>query len=311
MPMAQPGLDRRIAAVRRFNRLYTQRIGLLQEAWLESPFSLTEARVLYELSHRDRPTATAIGGDLALDAGYLSRILRDFARRGLLARQTSPADGRQRLLSLTARGRKTFAPIDARSQQEIGALLSGLPGAKQSNVVDAMREIEHLLGARAEPKAPCILRPHAPGDMGWMVSRHGALYAQDYGFGPEFEALVAEIAAAFIRNFDPKRERCWIAEQDGENVGCVALVKQSARTAKLRLLLVEPKARGLGIGERLVDECVRFARAAGYRKITLWTQSILTAARAIYVKAGFERVGAKPHRQFGVALVGETWTLGL
>ncbi|HEV8441074.1 MAG TPA: bifunctional helix-turn-helix transcriptional regulator/GNAT family N-acetyltransferase [Methylomirabilota bacterium] len=297
--------------MRRFNRFYTQRIGVLQEGLLGSPFSLAQGRVLYELAHRDTPTASELGRDLGLDAGYLSRIVRGFEKRGLLKRTPSKADGRQHLLSLTARGRAAFAPLDARSRDEIGAMLGRLSTAEQNRLTEAMRAIETLLGAPPEPKVPYILRPHRPGDMGWVVHRHGALYAQEYGWDERFEALVAGIVAKFIEHYDARRERCWIADKDGESVGSVFLVKRSKTEAKLRLLLVEPKARGLGIGGRLVDECVRFARLAGYRKITLWTNSVLRSARRIYQAAGFRLVHRERHESFGHDLVGETWELKL
>ncbi len=309
--MAETDLDERIAAVRRFNRFYTQQIGVLQESYLESPFSLAEVRVLYELAHRERLTASELARELGLDAGYLSRILRGFARRGLIDRRPSEEDGRRSLLWLTERGREVFAPLHARSHDEIGAMLSSLPGTEQGRLVEAMGTIEGLLGARPEPKVPYLLRPHRPGDMGWVVHRHGVLYAQEYGWDEQFEALVAGIVAKFIENYDPRRERCWIGEMDGEIVGSVFLVKQSDTGAKLRLLLVEPKARGLGIGARLVEECVLFARSAGYRKITLWTNSVLLTARNIYQKAGFQLVEEEPHHSFGHDLVGETWELEL
>jgi len=303
--------DARVAAVRGFNRFYTQKIGVLSEGLLDSRFSLTEARVLYELANRDRPTATALCRDLGLDAGYLSRILRRFEQGGLLARAASKDDGRQSLLALTAKGRAAFAPLDGRSRQEIGALMGELGPFDQARLVAAMATIERLLGAGLQSNAPYILRPHRPGDMGWIVHRHGALYAQEYGWDERFEALVAEIVAKFIARFDPKTERCWIAERDGEIIGSVFLVKKSKTVAKLRLLLVEPSARGLGLGSRLVEECLRFARQAGYRKITLWTNDILHAARHIYVKAGFRKVGSERHHSFGHDLVGETWELTL
>ena len=260
--MAETDIDQRVDAVRRFNRFYTKQIGVLHEGLLGSPFSLTEVRVLYELAHREKPTATELGKELGLDPGYLSRILRGFKKRGLVDKTPSEADGRQSLLSLTARGRKTFAPLNARSSNEVAAMLSKLSMVEQSRLIEAMHTIEGLLGARPEQKAPFLLRPHQPGDMGWVVHRHGVLYAQEYGWDEQFEALVAEILAKFIKEFDPKRERCWIAERDDEIVGSVFLVKQSAKVAKLRLLLVEPKARGLGIGGRLVDECIRFENCA-------------------------------------------------
>ena len=303
--------DARVAAVRGFNRFYTQKIGVLSEGLLKSRFSLTEARVLYELAQRERPTATELCGDLGLDAGYLSRILRRFEQQGLIARTASRDDGRRSLLALTARGRAAFAPLDARSRQEIGAIMDGLGQPEQARLVAAMATIERLLGARPQNDAPYLLRPHQPGDMGWVVHRHGALYAQEYGWDERFEALVAEIVAKFIAHFDPKKEHCWIAERDGEIIGSVFLVKKSKTVAKLRMLFVEPTARGLGLGSRLVEECLRFARQAGYRKITLWTNDILHAARHIYVKTGFRKVGSERHHSFGHDLVGETWELEL
>jgi DNA-binding MarR family transcriptional regulator/GNAT superfamily N-acetyltransferase len=308
---ADDAFDARVAAVRSFNRFYTRKIGVLNEGLLDSRFSLTEGRVLYELANRERPTATELCADLGLDAGYLSRILRRFEQGGLIARTASRADGRQSLLAMTAKGRATFAPLDSRSRQEIGILMGGLGQPDQAHLVAAMTTIARLLGARTENDAPYLLRPHQPGDMGWVVHRHGALYAQEYGFDERFEALVAEIVARFIAHFDPKNERCWIAERDGEIIGSVFLVKKTKTVAKLRLLLVEPSARGLGLGSRLVDECLRFARQAGYRKITLWTNDVLHAARHIYVKAGFRKVGSERHHSFGHDLVGETWELEL
>lgn len=309
--MAETGVDRRVAAVRKFNRFYTRQIGVLQEGLLGSPFSLTEVRVLYELAHRRKPTATELAGVLGLDTGYLSRILRGFQRRGLIDKTPSQADGRETLLSLTGKGRRTFSPLDARSSAEIGGLLRRLPPAGQIRLVEAMRTIETLLGAEPERRVPFLLRPHQSGDMGWVVHRHGVLYAQEYGWDEQFEALVAEIVAAFIRNFDPKRERCWIAEREGEIVGSVFLVKQSKTVAKLRLLLVEPTARGLGLGSRLVGECERFARQTGYRKIVLWTNSVLRAARHIYEETGYRLVHEERHHSFGHDLIGETWELDL
>ncbi len=309
--MAGTGFDQSIATVRHFNRFYTQQIGVLQEGYLESPFSLTEVRVLYELGHCERTTASELARELGLDAGYLSRILRGFKKRGLIDKKPSEIDGRRSLLWLTEHGQEVFAPLHARSGVEIGAMLNRLSAAERERLVEAMRTIEGLLGARPEPKAPYLLRPHRPGDMGWVVHRHGALYAQEYGWDEQFEALVAGIVAKFLEHYDPKRERCWIAERDGEVVGSVFLVRQSDTGAKLRLLLVEPKVRGLGVGTRLVDECVGFARSAGYRKITLWTNSVLYAARHIYEKAGFRLVEEEPHHSFGHDLVGETWELEL
>jgi DNA-binding MarR family transcriptional regulator/GNAT superfamily N-acetyltransferase len=303
--------DRRIAAVRRFNRFYTQRIGVLKDGLLGSPFSLGQARVLWELAHRQGPTATALARDLGMDAGYLSRIVRALERRRLVARTTSRADGRQQLLSLTRPGQAAAARLDRRSHDEVGAILAGLAAPEQHRLVEAMRTIETLLGARPEPKVPYVLRPPRPGDMGWVVHRHAVVYGAEHGFDERFEALVAAIVAQFIERYDPRRERCWIAERDGEIVGSVFLVRKSATVAKLRLLLVEPSARGLGIGGRLVDECVRFARQAGYRTLTLWTQSVLHAARHLYEQAGFRLVRKERHESFGRDLVGETWELSL
>jgi len=300
-----------VDAVRSFNRFYTKQIGVLREGLLGSAYSLTEVRVLYELAHRSQPTASELVKELGLDAGYLSRILRNFERRGLVAKARSRADGRQSLLWLTARGSKAFAPLNARSHDEVAAMLARLSATEQGRLIDAMRTIQALLGGRAEPKVPYVLRSHRPGDMGWIIHRHGALYAQEYGWDETFEALVAEIAATFIRSFDPKRERCWIAEREGEIVGSVFLVQKSKTVGQLRLMYVEPNARGLGIGSRLVEECLRFARQVGYRKVVLWTNSVLLAARHIYEKVGFRLIHSEPHRSFGRDLVGETWELTL
>lgn len=302
---------RRVEAVRRFNRFYTQQIGLLHEKLLRSPFSLAEARVIYELAHREITTAAELSSELSLDAGYVSRILRSFDKRGLIDRSTSVTDGRKRLLRLSERGQAAFAELNTRSRREIETALARLSVHDQGRLVQAMQTIEGLLGAQPEHKAPFILRPHQPGDMGWVVQRHGALYAEEYGWDDHFEAFVAEIVATFIRNFDPQKERCWIAEKDGDNVGSVFLVKKSRSVAKLRLLIVDPRARGLGIGTRLVDECISFAQRAGYRKITLWTNSILSAARHIYEKAGFRLVMEERHKSFGHDLIAETWDLQL
>jgi DNA-binding MarR family transcriptional regulator/GNAT superfamily N-acetyltransferase len=309
--MSESDFDRRVGVVRRFNRFWTRRIGVLREGCLESPFSLAEVRVLYELAHREETTASELGEELGLDAGYLSRILRGFEKRGLVHKRASEADGRRRLLRLTERGLEAFAPLDARSRSDIGAVLGGLSETGQERLVGAMRTIEGLLGARPEPEVPYVLRTHWPGDMGWVVHRHGVLYAREYGWDERFEALVAEIVAKFIQHYDPKLERCWIAERDGEIVGSVFLVRESEEIAKLRLLLVEPKARGLGIGRRLVEECIRFARQAGYRKITLWTNDVLIAASRIYRGLGFRLVHEEPHHSFGHDLVGQTWELML
>jgi DNA-binding MarR family transcriptional regulator/N-acetylglutamate synthase-like GNAT family acetyltransferase len=304
--------EQHIQAVRGFNRFYTRQIGVLREGLLKSSFSLTELRVLYEIAHRQQPTATALCQELGLDPGYLSRIVSKLEKRGLVRRSTSQSDGRQSLLGLTSKGNKTFATLDGRQRAEIATMLRPLPSAGQSRLVQAMHAIETLLGAGPEARTPYILRTHQPGDMGWVVHRHGVLYAQEYGYDEQFEALVAEIAAKFIQHFDPKNERCWIAEKDGEIVGSVFLVKKSKTIAKLRLLLVEPSARGLGIGKRLVDECLRFAKQVGYKKITLWTQSELPAARHIYEQAGFRLVHETPHQSWGRDnLVSQIWDLKL
>jgi DNA-binding MarR family transcriptional regulator/N-acetylglutamate synthase-like GNAT family acetyltransferase len=304
--------EQNIHAVRAFNRFYTRQIGVLREGLLKSPFSLTELRVLYELAHRDQPTATELCQQLGLDPGYLSRILRGLEKRGLVRKSASQADGRQSLVGLTARGNETFATLDNRQNEEVATMLRQLPAAQQARMAQAMRVIETVLSNVRQPKTPYILRPHQPGDMGWVVHRHGVVYAQEYGYDETFEALVAEIAAKFIQHFDPKRERCWIAEKDGEIVGSVFLVKKSKTVAKLRLLLVEPSARGLGIGQCLVGECLRFARQAGYKKMVLWTQSELPAARHIYQEAGFRLVQEKKHKSWGRDdLVSQIWELKL
>lgn len=309
--MYEDNLSQRVEAVRRFNRFYTKQIGVLQEGLLRSPFSLTEARVIYELAHHETTTATELGNELGLDAGYLSRILRDFKRQALVDKKQSKKDGRQSLLWLTDEGQQAFATLNGRSHQEIEAMLAELPAGEQGRLLQCMHTIEKLLGAQPEHGVPYLLRPHQPGDMGWVVYRHGVLYAEEYGWDEQFEALVAEIVANFIQSYDAKREHCWIAEMDGEVVGSVILVKKSEQVAKLRLLLVEPKARGMGIGTRLVDECIRFARRVGYEKMTLWTNSVLTAARHIYQKTGFQLVEQEPHHSFGHDLVSETWELDL
>jgi DNA-binding MarR family transcriptional regulator/N-acetylglutamate synthase-like GNAT family acetyltransferase len=304
-------LPERIAALRRFNRFYTRKLGVLAEHFLQSPFSLTEARVLYELAHGERTTAKEIGQALGLDAGYLSRILDRFVRARIVLRKQSSADARQSLLALTQKGRAVFAPLDRRSREEVGAILRALPERDQRRLVQAAGAIEALLAGKRETPPAISLRQARAGDFGWIASRHGALYTEEYGWNEQFEAFVAEILAGFIKSHDAKRERCWIAEVEGVPAGSVTLVRDTDKAAKLRLLFVEPEARGLGVGRRLVEECVRFARAAGYRRITLWTQSILLAARAIYVRAGFQKVRAEPHRSFGKKLVGEYWELPL
>ena len=302
-------MEHRIAAVRRFSRFYTGVIGALQEGLLQSRFSLTEARVLYELANREAITASALGRDLGLDAGYLSRILQRFSQERLLAREVSEADRRQSMLALTDAGHAAFAPLDARSREEVGGLLASLPAQAQAEVVGAMARIEALLGGMPAPE--WRLREPLAGDIGWVVARHGSLYASEYGFDARFEALVAKVAGGFLASHDPARERCWIAEQDGVNLGSVFLVRVDDELARLRLLLVEPSARGLGIGKRLVAECIAFARAAGYRRMTLWTNDVLLAARGIYKAVGFTLVASKPHSDFGPACIGEDWEMAL
>ncbi|MFZ2157539.1 MAG: helix-turn-helix domain-containing GNAT family N-acetyltransferase [Bradyrhizobium sp.] len=296
-----------IAAVRAFNRFYTRKLGVLDQQLLKSPFSLSEARVLYELAHREDPAAKEIGIELGLDPGYLSRIIQKFDEDGLIARKPLPSDRRQYRLSLTGKGRQTFAKLERSSHDEVGAMLAALPGGGSRRLVAAMATIERLLGEPGASPRPAILREPGPGDMGWVVQSHGALYAREYGFDSSFESLVAKIAAEFLASFDASRERCWIADIDGVQVGSVFLVRHSDDVAKLRLLLVDPAGRGQGLGTRLVGECLGFARACGYRRITLWTQSILLAARRIYQDAGFVLVATEPHRSFGQDLVGETW----
>jgi len=300
----------RIAGMRQFNRFYTRQIGLLRQGLLETPYSLSEARVLYEIAQGET-TAAALAQGLGLDPAFLSRLLRRLASGGLVARTPSPTDRREAILALTEEGRAEFATLDRRSQQHTAAQLAPLAEAEQCRLVAAMRAIEELLGDRVGQQGGVVIRPFRGGDLGWVLARHGRIYAEEYGFDRAFERLVAQIVAEFLARFDAEREACWIAEIDGEPVGTIMLVDAGDRVAKLRLLLVEPCARGHGIGRRLVEECVRFARHAGYRKITLWTQSILSEARAIYQRSGFTKVAEKPHRDFGVDLVGETWEMEL
>jgi DNA-binding MarR family transcriptional regulator/GNAT superfamily N-acetyltransferase len=301
-----------IDEVRAFNRFYTRQIGVISERLLDSPFSLAEMRVLYELAHRDTPTATELARDLGLDAGYLSRILRRFEARRYVARTPAPDDRRHSRLRLTAKGRAAFAPLERRTRDAVGAMIGHLGGPHRQQLVSAMGTITRLLDReRPAETAPCLLRPHRPGDMGWVIQRHGELYAREWGYSPAFEALVARICADFLDRFDPSGERCWIAEREGVPVGSAFVVRKSKTVAKLRLLIVDPAARGLGLGGRLVDECIRFARDAGYRTLTLWTHGQLDAARRIYQRAGFRCVAAQPGHSFGRTLVDETWVLRL
>lgn len=300
-----------VHSIRHFNRFYTRQIGVLEEGLLHSPYSLTEVRVMFELAHRKQATATELVNELGLDGGYLSRILRSFDDHGLIVKKPSSTDKREVRLCLSPKGQQVFRPLEARAHREVAFLLRRLSLSQQKSLVRAMRTVEELLKPSPEPAVSYLLRPPRPGDMGWVVHRHGALYAQEYGWDDRFEALVAEIVAKFVQNFDPKVERCWIAEREDDIVGSVFLVKKSRNIAQLRLLLVEPSARGLGIGKRLVDECIQFARQAGYRTITLWTQSNLAAARGIYKSAGFQVVHRERHENFGYELESETWELAL
>jgi DNA-binding MarR family transcriptional regulator/GNAT superfamily N-acetyltransferase len=302
-----------VKAVRRFNRFFTRRIGVL-DPYLGSDLSLTDVRVLYELAHREAPVASELARELGLDGGYMSRILRRFEQAGWISRSTSAQDARQSVLTLTAAGRAVFEPLQQRSREEATALLAPLPPARQQEVVDAMERIETLLdpasGAGAPPRM-AVLRDPVPGDMGWVVQQHGEIYWREYGWDSRFEALVADIAAQFLRKFQPDWEKAWIAELDGERVGAVFVVRKSPTTAQLRMLILAPKARGLGLGARLTDECLAFARAKGYKKMVLWTNSCLTAARGIYAQRGFRLTKSEPYDGFGQQLVGETWELKL
>jgi len=302
-----------VKAVRQFNRFYTARIGAL-DPYLGSEMSLTDVRVLYELAHRSQPVASEIGKSLGLDAGYLSRILRRFDQSGWLARQPHPGDARQSLLALTDAGHAAFAPLQQKSRDQAGGLLAPLTTAERQQAVEAMATLQALLDpARTASSRPAtaVLRDPAPGDIGWVVQQHGEIYAREYGWNSEFEALVAQIAGQFLRKFQPDWERCWIAELNGERVGAVFLVRKSKITAQLRMLILTPQARGLGLGARLTDECLAFARRKGYRKMVLWTNSCLTAARGIYAARGFQRTKSEAYQGFGQQLVGETWTLKL
>jgi DNA-binding MarR family transcriptional regulator/GNAT superfamily N-acetyltransferase len=299
--------DGRVAAVRAFNRFYTRKLGVLDQQLLKSPFSLSEARVLYELAHREDVAAKQIGIELGLDPGYLSRIIQKFCEDGLLTRIPLPSDRRQYRLALTEKGRQAFAKLERSSQDDVAAMLAALPDGNVQRLIGAMVLIEQLLGSPAASASTAVLREPRPGDMGWVVQSHGALYAREYGFDSSFEGLVAKIIADYLTSFDASRERCWIADIDGTQVGSVFLVRHSDEIARLRLLLVDPAGRGQGLGQRLVGECIAFAKACGYRKITLWTQNNLLAARKIYRDHGFAVVASQPHRSFGQDLVDETW----
>jgi DNA-binding MarR family transcriptional regulator/GNAT superfamily N-acetyltransferase len=304
-------LDQQIAVVRGFSRFYTRLVGLLNEGILKSEYSLTEVRILYELAHRDGLSASDLVRELGLDAGYLSRVLKRFEAGGLLARSPAPQDARQATLALTPAGRRAFRPLDRASRDEIAQMLQALTAPERDRLVQSMLVIERLLGDRAEPAVPYMLRPLQSGDIGWITHRQGVLYNQEYGWDETFEALVAQILAKFVEEFDPRRERAWVAEREGEVVGSVFVVKESDTVAKLRLLYVEPSARGLGIGRRLVDECIAYARAKGYRRMVLWTNDVLASARRIYQAAGFQLVEQENHHSFGKDLVGQNWALDL
>ncbi len=304
-------LQEHIDAVRRFNRFFTRQIGVLREGLLHSPYSLTEARIIFELANRSNLTASDLGNELGLDAGYLSRILNKLEQQNLIEKTPSDDDRRQRLISLTTEGQNAFSLLDNRSRDEISEMLNELTESDQIRLIDAMHTIEGILDHGFKYAEPFYLRHHEAGDMGWVIQQHGLLYSQEYGWDESFEALVAQICADFINNFDPQKERCWIAEMQGEQVGSIFCAKASEDVAKLRLLLVDPKARGLGLGTRLVKECIRFARRSGYKKLTLWTNDVLVEARHIYEKNGFKLVEEEPHHSFGHDLIGQNWDLML
>ncbi|WP_309083163.1 helix-turn-helix domain-containing GNAT family N-acetyltransferase [Chelativorans sp.] len=303
--------EEQIANVRRFNRFYTRQLGLLAEGLLDSEFSLSEARVLFELAHRETLTATDLGRELGLDAGYLSRMLKRFEQRGFLKRRPLAQDARQSRLVLTEVGRRAFEPLNRASRDQVARLLTPLASTEREKLVSAMATVERLLGSPPEPKVPYVLRPLRVGDLGWIAHRQGLLYNQEYGWDETYEALVTQILAEFVNRFDPRSEASWVAEREGEVVGSVFLVRETEAIARLRLLYVEPAARGLGIGRRLVDECIAFARAKNYRVLTLWTNDVLVSARRIYQAAGFKLVKEERHRSFGKDLVGQTWNLDL
>ncbi|MDP3179793.1 MAG: helix-turn-helix domain-containing GNAT family N-acetyltransferase, partial [Spirochaetaceae bacterium] len=296
-----------IVAYRRFNRFYTHRIGVLDESILGSGFSLAEARILFEIAAARTTVASDLGAALGLDAGYLSRIIAKLAGSGLVSRAKDPGDGRRIVLSLTPDGQRAFAVLDERSRAQAESLLSSMGNEDRERLLAAMGEVRSLVSPDPSARGICVIREPRPGDLGWVISAHGEIYAREYGWGAPFEALVAGIVANFAASHDSARERAWIAELDGRRVGSVFLVKLDETVAKLRLLLLSPQARGLGLGKKLVDECLAFATAAGYEKVTLWTNSALTAARSIYARAGFELVASEPNPLFGEGSLGETW----
>jgi DNA-binding MarR family transcriptional regulator len=300
-----------VAAVRRFSRFYTRQLGLLEEGLLQSAFSLTEGRVLYELATRAKLTASELERDLGIDPGYLSRILKYFEKLGFVIRSASPDDGRLALLELTGAGRAAFEPLDSASRQQVFAMIGRLMPAEAARLVQAMHTVEHLMGEAVASQDPVVLRRHRLGDIGWIAHRQAILYAEEYGWDGSYEVLAAEILAGIVKNFDPDWERSWIAEREGAVIGSVFVVRRSQTVAKLRLLYVEPAARGLGLGRRLVDACVGFSRERGYRTLSLWTNDVLLPARRIYQAAGFTCIAREPHHSFGHDLIGETWELVL
>lgn len=299
-----------MADVRAFNRFYTRLIGLLHQGVLDSSYSLTEVRVLFELDRAGRMEAGDLRRLLGLDAGYLSRMLGRFEGDGLVVRERSAADARRQVVELTGEGRVRFAGFDERAAEEVRELLAGVTDEDRGRLVASMATIEEILGRAPKTDRPYVIRPPRPGDLGWVVYRHGTLYSQEQGWGMDFEATVAGIVADYVRGHDPGREAGWIAEVDGERAGCVFCVRKDDETAQLRMLLVEPSTRGMGIGTRLVDECVRFARAAGYRRMVLWTRDVLLGARRIYQAAGFELV-EKERGEGGGDFVEEIWARDL
>jgi len=310
---ARPDL-RQVDALRSFNRFYTREIGVLNEGMLQTPFTLTQARVLFELGHANDLTASAIASTLGLDLGYLSRIVQAFCSRGLVSRKRSDEDGRRILLSLTAKGRKTLQTLEQRSRNQVSSLLTRLPDARRPRLLAALRDVQGMLSDQQdEPSKGPVIRTYRMGDVGWAIERHARLYAEEYGWNEEFEALVAKLFARFANEHDPAKERFWVAELDGERVGCVFVARneKDPSVAQLRCLLVDPKGRGFGIGRRLVGECIAFARAAGYRRMMLWTNDILVAARRLYEAAGFKLVEEERHHSFGHDLVGQVWELDL
>jgi DNA-binding MarR family transcriptional regulator/N-acetylglutamate synthase-like GNAT family acetyltransferase len=309
--MSAQNLHEDTALFRRFNRFYTKQIGLLTQGLLKTRFPLIQARVLYEMAQQQQTTASALVEKLNIDPGYLSRILSNFEKEGLLRKHRSTADSHKRILKLTNPGKKSFAELDERSRSVAEEMLLGLVDEDRHRLLHAMQTIETILDTQPKPSTPYLLRPHRPGDIGWIIHRHGVVYAEEYGFDETFEALVAEILVQFIHEHDPKREHLWIAEQEGERIGSVMIVDAGDKVAQLRLLLVEPKARGQSVGMRLIDECLNFSRRNRYRKIKLWTQSNLPQARHLYTKSGFERVSQSAHKSFGQDLIAEIWEMPL